>query len=256
MPENELSSMLADSAAEVLETMFFTSTTGDGEPPTAVGEPNIRARLSFRGEPPGRFGVCASVETGRRIAASFLGTEEEEVTEAQIGEVVSELANMLCGSVLSRLEKETRFELSHPEIDPPGTECAISPAAALWLLTLQWARDRKTLPPRVLRQKALALARVPAQAAQCLKEYGMVSAMARRYARNHNFLYLGRGINYPIALEGALKLKEISYIHAEGYPGGEMKHGPIALIDRKMPVVAIALKSSKVYEKMLSNMEE
>ena len=76
------------------------------------------------------------------------------------------------------------------------------------------------------------------------------------YASYFNFLYIGRGIQYPIALEGALKLKEISYIHAEGYPGGEMKHGPIALIDSKMPVVALALKSSGVYEKMLSNMEE
>ncbi len=79
--------------------------------------------------------------------------------------------------------------------------------------------------------------------------------LAREYANYHNFLYLGRGINYPTAREGALKLKEISYIHAEGYPAGEMKHGPIALIDEKMPTVAIALQDS-VYEKMISQVEQ
>ncbi|MFB3776613.1 MAG: chemotaxis protein CheX [Bryobacteraceae bacterium] len=137
MAENELHQMLADSAAEVLETMFFTSVTEEGDPPTAAGEPSICARLSFRGKPPGRFGVCVSIETGRRIAASFLGAEEEEVTEAQIGEVVSELANMLCGSVLSRLERETRFELSHPELDPAGNGCAFDPTAAHRLLAVE-----------------------------------------------------------------------------------------------------------------------
>ena len=80
--------------------------------------------------------------------------------------------------------------------------------------------------------------------------------LARRYFRAENFLYLGRGINYPIALEGALKLKEISYIHAEGYPAGEMKHGPIALIDEDMPVVAIATGSDVVFEKVKSNLQE
>ena len=82
-----------------------------------------------------------------------------------------------------------------------------------------------------------------------------METLARRYFRAENFLFLGRGINYPIALEGALKLKEISYIHAEGYPAGEMKHGPIALIDESMPVVAIAPHDA-VFEKMLSNIEE
>src|SRR6185436_2930220 len=78
---------------------------------------------------------------------------------------------------------------------------------------------------------------------------------AKKYFRRKNFLYLGRNLNYPVAMEGALKLKEISYIHAEGYPAGEMKHGPIALIDENVPVVAIVTKSS-VYDKMVSNIEE
>lgn len=90
---------------------------------------------------------------------------------------------------------------------------------------------------------------------EMLKSSKQVSEIAKKYLHAKDFLYLGRGINYPIALEGALKLKEISYIHAEGYPAGEMKHGPIALIDREMPVVVLATKN-EVYEKVLSNIEE
>lgn len=82
-----------------------------------------------------------------------------------------------------------------------------------------------------------------------------IEALSKRYMNARDFLYLGRGVNYPIALEGALKLKEISYVHAEGYPAGEMKHGPIALIDEEMPVVVLA-PQSKTYEKILSNVEE
>jgi glucosamine--fructose-6-phosphate aminotransferase (isomerizing) len=89
-----------------------------------------------------------------------------------------------------------------------------------------------------------------------LKQRRAIGKIAKKYSSFFNFLYIGRGIQFPIAMEGALKLKEISYIHAEGYPGGEMKHGPIALIDSKMPVVAIALKSSVVYGKTLNNIEE
>jgi len=90
---------------------------------------------------------------------------------------------------------------------------------------------------------------------EILKASPRIAEIAQKYLEAKDFLYLGRGINYPLALEGALKLKEISYIHAEGYPAGEMKHGPIALIDREMPVVVIATQN-EVYEKVLSNIEE
>jgi len=90
---------------------------------------------------------------------------------------------------------------------------------------------------------------------EVLKSSSQVAEIAKKYLYAKDFLYLGRGINYPIALEGALKLKEISYIHAEGYPAGEMKHGPIALIDREMPVVVLVTKND-VYEKVVSNIEE
>jgi glucosamine--fructose-6-phosphate aminotransferase (isomerizing) len=99
------------------------------------------------------------------------------------------------------------------------------------------------------------LAHLPAAIDEVLQGSEHIEELARKYSRAEDFLYLGRGINYPIALEGALKLKEISYIHAEGYPAGEMKHGPIALIDEQMPVVAIA-PDDPVFEKMVGNVQE
>ncbi len=173
----------------------------------------------------------------------------------RMGAKVLSICNVM-GSSATREADDVLLTRAGPEIGVASTKAFTTQLAALWLLTLEWARERGDMPPSVLRRKALALAKIPAQAVQVLREAGRIRAIARRYAHHQNFLFLGRGINYPIALEGALKLKEISYLHAEGYPGGEMKHGPIALIDRRMPVVAIALEGSRVYEKMLSNMEE
>ena len=99
------------------------------------------------------------------------------------------------------------------------------------------------------------LARLPRMFGEILARQDRFAELAKRYAEYNDFLYLGRGLNYPLAMEGALKLKEISYIHAEGYPAGEMKHGPISLIDRRMPVVAL-MPSGELFEKMLSNVNE
>ena len=118
MPVNELYQWLSEAAAEVLETMFFTSLAAEGEPAPAVTAPFVSVRLSFRGSPPGRLGLRVPVETGRRIAANFLGIEPDEAADSQIEDVVCELSNMVCGSVLSRLEGESVFELHHPEIGP------------------------------------------------------------------------------------------------------------------------------------------
>ena len=124
MEASEMGRILADSAVEVMESMFFSSLAeGQGAPCGNLHGPCVSARLSFHGNPPGRFGVRVSAETGRKIAANFLGAGEDDLTESQIGEVVCELANMLCGSVLSRLERESRFELSGPQLDPPGAGC-------------------------------------------------------------------------------------------------------------------------------------
>jgi len=127
--------------------------------------------------------------------------------------------------------------------------------AALHLFALHLGLLRGTLTPDESKQQIKELMHVPNQIEQVLAKDARVEEIAKDFFRAPDFLYLGRGINYPIALEGALKLKEISYIHAEGYPAGEMKHGPIALIDRNLPVVALVFGDT-LYDKMMASVEE
>ncbi len=142
-----------------------------------------------------------------------------------------------------------------PEIGVASTKAFTTSIADQYLLALYVAQQRGTITPEQSLAHAQDLARLPDLVGQVLDREPAIEALAAELYQYTNFLYLGRGINYPIALEGALKLKEISYIHAEGYPAGEMKHGPIALIDEHMPVLAITLKDA-VYEKMLSQVEQ
>ena len=132
---------------------------------------------------------------------------------------------------------------------------ATAQLVALYLLALHMAQARKTLTVEQRKTHIADLLQLPQQIEQVLKCAPQIEEIAARFHNRTDFLYLGRGINYPIALEGALKLKEISYIHAEGYPAGEMKHGPIALIDERMPIVAIA-PHDHVFEKMQGNIQE
>jgi glucosamine--fructose-6-phosphate aminotransferase (isomerizing) len=158
------------------------------------------------------------------------------------------------GSQATRISEGVIYTHAGPEIGVASTKAFTTQLVALYLLAL-YLRQIRT--GKVESRYLDDLARLP-QAVNdvILSQESHMEALARRYFRSENFLYLGRGINYPIALEGALKLKEISYIHAEGYPAGEMKHGPIALIDREMPVVAIATGSDTVFEKVKSNLQE
>jgi glucosamine--fructose-6-phosphate aminotransferase (isomerizing) len=126
---------------------------------------------------------------------------------------------------------------------------------ALYLFALRLGQVRGTLTAEASKPHIDALLQLPQLLEDTLKIAPEIEEVAARFHARSDFLYLGRGINYPIALEGALKLKEISYIHAEGYPAGEMKHGPIALIDRNMPVVALVFGDG-LFEKMMSNVEE
>jgi glucosamine--fructose-6-phosphate aminotransferase (isomerizing) len=142
-----------------------------------------------------------------------------------------------------------------PEIGVASTKAFTSMLIAEYLLALRLAQARGTLTPDQLREHIQALIELPSKVARVLEQHAIYEALAERYHRASDALFLGRQINYPVALEGALKLKEISYIHAEGYPAGEMKHGPIALIDEDMPVVCIAVRDA-IYEKMLSNVEQ
>src|SRR5260221_9428523 len=142
-----------------------------------------------------------------------------------------------------------------PEIGVASTKAFTAQIIALALLALHLGRLRGTLSNAGCRELLESLARVPQLMENALGMGGRMDEAAKWLSRSPNMLYLGRGVNYPIALEGALKMKEISYIHAEGYPAGEMKHGPIALIDESLPVVALC-PQGRVYEKMLSNVQE
>ena len=159
------------------------------------------------------------------------------------------------GSMATREADGTVYTHAGPEIGVASTKAFTSQLVALQLLALYMAQARGTLPPADIRRHIAELLQMPQVIEQAIKASAATEKIAERFYNRSDFLYLGRGINYPIALEGALKLKEISYIHAEGYPAGEMKHGPIALIDEQMPVVAIA-PNDHVFEKMMGNVQE
>ncbi len=156
------------------------------------------------------------------------------------------------GSQATRISEGVIYTHAGPEIGVASTKAFTTQLEALYLLALYL---RQELGLGVEEAHLAGLAHLPQAITEALEQEEKIAEIARRFFRADDFLYLGRGINYPIALEGALKLKEISYIHAEGYPAGEMKHGPIALIDEDLPVVAIAT-GERVAEKVKSNMHE
>jgi glucosamine--fructose-6-phosphate aminotransferase (isomerizing) len=160
------------------------------------------------------------------------------------------------GSTVTREADGTIYTHAGPEIGVASTKAFTCQLTALFLLTLFLAQERKTISTKVSKQLCHALVDLPFLLEKELPRIQAATApLADELAKSRDFLYIGRGIHFPIALEGALKLKEISYIHAEGYAAGELKHGPIALIDREMPVLALVPKDS-VYKKVISNVEE
>lgn len=159
------------------------------------------------------------------------------------------------GSMAERVSDGVIYMNTGPEIGVASTKAFTASLVDQLLFAMALGQARGTLSPEMSQELAQAIMALPAQAGKILNQSALFKAIAEKFVDREHFLYLGRGVNYPIALEGALKLKEISYIHAEGYPAGEMKHGPIALIDDLMPVVAIALQDS-VYEKMISQIEQ
>ncbi|MFA5516952.1 MAG: glutamine--fructose-6-phosphate transaminase (isomerizing) [Desulfuromonadales bacterium] len=164
----------------------------------------------------------------------------------------------ICNAVESSIARESDgviYTHAGPEIGVASTKAFTTQLAALYLFTLRLGLARQTVSPEGCRDMIKDLVQLPRKMEEILELDAAIEEVARAYMGAQDFLYLGRGNQYPIALEGALKLKEISYIHAEGYPAGEMKHGPIALIDEKMPVVIIA-PHNDTFEKVVSNMEE
>src|SRR5207237_6543229 len=159
------------------------------------------------------------------------------------------------GSSLAREADGVVYTRAGIEIGVASTKAFTAQLVAVTLLALKLGLARGFADPALVRQVVKGLAELPDLLTVALQQSDAIRRIAERFVDRNHFLYLGRGIAFPLALEGALKLKEISYIHAEGYPAGEMKHGPIALIDSRMPVVAIAPKGS-TYDKITSNLEE
>ncbi|MFQ5926768.1 MAG: glutamine--fructose-6-phosphate transaminase (isomerizing) [Terriglobia bacterium] len=197
--------------------------------------------------------ISQSGETADSIAAQREARQQGSKTLAIVNVV---------GSMIPREADGVLYTHAGPEIGVASTKTFAAQLAALYVLGLYLGQVRGQLSPEASKPYLEALLKIPAKLEHILQRDDELEELARRFFRHSDFLYLGRGIHYPIALEGALKLKEISYIHAEGYPAGEMKHGPNALIDENLPVVVLATvdrsdaESVTRYEKTLSNIKE
>ncbi|MFD2999782.1 glutamine--fructose-6-phosphate transaminase (isomerizing) [Pontibacter toksunensis] len=190
--------------------------------------------------------ISQSGETADTLAAIELAKSK--------GATIFGICNVV-GSSIARATDAGAYTHAGPEIGVASTKAFTAQVTVLTLIAMIIGKKRGTLEETKLRQLMVELETIPAKVEQCLQLDDQIKTIAAKYKDATNFIYLGRGYNYPVALEGALKLKEISYIHAEGYPAAEMKHGPIALIDEQMPVVVIATKDSS-YEKVVSNVQE
>jgi glucosamine--fructose-6-phosphate aminotransferase (isomerizing) len=191
-------------------------------------------------------GISQSGETADTIAAA---------REAKrLGATVLAISNVM-DSTLARESDGVFYTHAGPEIGVAASKTFTTQLVSLYLLGLALGRQRGTLAEGQGKRCAQDLLQLPRLMEAVLEQEEAVAELARQFATKRDFLFLGRGLGFPIALEGALKLKELSYIHAEGYAGGEMKHGPIALIDQEMPVVVLAPRG-RVYDKILSNLEE
>jgi len=217
--------------------------------------------------------VSVSVDYGSeyRYRNAIVSENELTIVITQSGETADTLASLreakrqgiaaslaICnvvGSMATREADGTVYTHAGPEIGVASTKAFTSQLVALQLLALYIAQVRGTLSSDEMKSHIDDLLQLPHVIDQAIRASAAMERVAEKFHSRSDFLFLGRGFNYPIALEGALKLKEISYIHAEGYPAGEMKHGPIALIDENMPVVAVA-PDDAVFEKMLGNVQE
>ena len=190
--------------------------------------------------------ISQSGETADTLAAIKLAKEK--------GAFVYGICNVV-GSTISRTTDSGTYTHAGPEIGVASTKAFTTQITVLTLIALKLAKIKGTISQSNYRLHLNALEAIPDQVNTALKKNGDIEEIAKVFKDATNFLYLGRGYNFPVALEGALKLKEISYIHAEGYPAAEMKHGPIALIDEQMPIVVIAVNSNH-YDKVVSNIQE
>jgi glucosamine--fructose-6-phosphate aminotransferase (isomerizing) len=191
--------------------------------------------------------VSQSGETADTLAA----IREAKKKSAKILSIVN-----VVGSSIARESDFVVYTKAGPEIGVASTKAFTSQLVVLYILTVYLGSLRGYIDEHQLKNRIRDIRKLPLQMQNLLEEIEIIKSLAEKFYTKTNALYLGRGINYPIALEGALKLKEVSYVHAEGYPAAEMKHGPIALIDKHMPVVFIATKDLRTYSKILSNIQE
>jgi glutamine---fructose-6-phosphate transaminase (isomerizing) len=238
----------------------------------------VACGTSYHAAVVGRFmlerltGITAEVDLGSeyRYRDAVLGPETLVVALSQSGETADTLGAVktarakgapiigitnVVGSALSREATGTLYTHAGPEIGVASSKTFTSTLIALYLLALWLGRRRGMLLAEDGRKHIQGLLELPRLMERTLELEPAVADLAREVSRHKNFLFLGRGINYPLALEGALKLKELSYVHAEGYPAGEMKHGPIALLEDGFPVIALAPRDGS-YDRMMSNLEE
>ena len=192
------------------------------------------------------------------IAISQSGETADTLAAIKLAKSKGAFVFGVCNVVGSSIARETHagaYTHAGPEIGVASTKAFTTQITVLSLIALRLARAKGTITSSEFRHQLLELEMIPKKVEKTLESDEHIKKIAEIYKDVHNFLYLGRGYNFPVALEGALKLKEISYIHAEGYPAAEMKHGPIALIDENMPIVVIATKKGH-YEKVVSNIQE
>jgi glucosamine--fructose-6-phosphate aminotransferase (isomerizing) len=211
---------------------------------------DIGSEFRYRDPLVGKNDLFITISQSGETADTLAAAREAKAKGARVVSVVN-----VVGSTLARESDGVLYTHCGPEIGVASTKAFTAQLTALYLLSLHLARVRRVMNVADGKAWLDRLVQLPALVERVLGREAEVVAIAKRYYKKRNFLFLGRGINYPIALEGSLKLKEISYIHAEGYPAGEMKHGPIALIDKDMPVVVLAPRD-RLYEKTVSNLME
>ena len=211
---------------------------------------DIGSEFRYRDPLVGKNDLFITISQSGETADTLAAAREAKEKGARVVSIVN-----VVGSTLARESDGVLYTHCGPEIGVASTKAFTAQLTALYLLSLHLARVRKVMNVADGKAWLDRLVQLPSLVERVLGREAEVVAIAKRYYKKRNFLFLGRGINYPIALEGSLKLKEVSYIHAEGYPAGEMKHGPIALIDKDMPVVVLAPRD-RLYEKTVSNLME
>ena len=218
------------------------------------------ARLPVEVEPASEFRYRHPLVDERMLLVALSQSGETADTLAAMREARARGATVVtvCNVVGSTMTMEADgviYMQSGPEISVCSSKTFIGTTTVLMLLALRLAAVRHRIPPARLRELTNELHRLPEAVEAVLRRHRSIGRVAKKYAGYQNFMYIGRGINHPMAFEGALKLKEISYLHAEGYAAGELKHGPIALLDEKFPVLAIAT-ASPILDKMVSSIQE